>query len=89
MLEKINNLVWGNGLVFLLLTVGIIFTVKLRFIQFNLPRFLFSGKKSRNSGLSQLKTVCMSLGTTMGTGNITGTATALAMGGAGIGRAHV
>lgn len=83
MLEKINNLVWGNGLVFLLLTVGIIFTVKLRFIQFNLPRFLFSGKKSRNSGLSQLKTVCMSLGTTMGTGNITGTATALAMGGAG------
>lgn len=83
MLEKINNLVWGNGLVFLLLAVGIIFTVKLGFIQFSLPRFLFSGKKSANSGLSQLKTVCMSLGTTMGTGNITGTAAALAMGGAG------
>lgn len=83
MLEKINNLVWGNGLVFLLLAVGIIFTVRLGFIQFSLPRFLFSGKKSSNSGLSQLKTVCMSLGTTMGTGNITGTATALAMGGAG------
>lgn len=83
MLEKINNLVWGNGLVFLLLAVGIIFTVRLGFIQFSLPRFLFSGKKSDNSGLSQLKTVCMSLGTTMGTGNITGTAAALAMGGAG------
>lgn len=82
-LEKINNFVWGNGLVFLLLATGIIFTVKLRFIQFRLPKFLFSGKKSDNSGLSQLKTVCMSLGTTMGTGNITGTATALATGGAG------
>lgn len=83
MLEKINNFVWGNGLVFLLLTTGIIFTFKLKFIQFSLPKFLLSGRKSNNSGLSQLKTVCMSLGTTMGTGNITGTAAALAAGGAG------
>lgn len=82
-LEKVNNFVWGNGLVFLLLVTGIIFTIKLRFIQFRLPKFLLSGKKSSNSGLSQFKTVCMSLGTTMGTGNITGTATALATGGAG------
>lgn len=82
-LEKINNLVWGNGLVFLLLAVGIIFTVKLGFIQFRLPKFLFSSKKTNNSGLSQFKTVCMSLGTTMGTGNITGTASALLIGGAG------
>lgn len=82
-LEKINNFVWGNGLTFLLLATGIIFTVKLRFIQFRLPKFLLSGKKSSNSGLSQFKTVCMSLGTTMGTGNITGTATALVTGGAG------
>ena len=82
-LEKANNFVWGNGLVFLLLATGVIFTVKLRFIQFRLPKFLLSGKKANNSGLSQLKTVCMSLGTTMGTGNITGTATALVTGGAG------
>lgn len=82
-LEKVNNFVWGNGLVFLLLATGIIFTIKLRFIQLRLPKFMLSGKKSHNSGLSQLKTVCMSLGTTMGTGNITGTATALATGGAG------
>lgn len=83
LLEKINNLVWGNGLVFLMLATGLVFTVKLRFIQFRLPKFMFSGQKSNNSGLSQFKTVCMSLGTTMGTGNITGTATALVTGGAG------
>lgn len=82
-LVKINNFVWGNGLIFLLLSVGIIFTVKLRFIQFRMPKFILSGKKTNNTGLSQLKTVCMSLGTTMGTGNIVGTASALATGGAG------
>ncbi|MCM1132625.1 MAG: amino acid carrier protein [Ruminococcus flavefaciens] len=83
LLEKINNIVWGNGLVFLLLATGIIFTLRLGFIQFRMPSFLLNGKKSQNSGLSQLKTVCMSLGTTMGTGNITGTASAIAVGGAG------
>ncbi|MDE6775154.1 MAG: amino acid carrier protein [Ruminococcus sp.] len=83
MLEKINGFVWGNGLVFLLLAVGIIYTVKLGFIQLKLPVLLIKNRNSGNSGLSQLKTVCMSLGTAMGTGNITGTATALAAGGAG------
>lgn len=82
-LEKINNFVWGNGLVFLLMATGIIFTFKLGFIQFSMPKILFSNKKSDNSGLSQLKTVCMSLGTTMGTGNIIGTSSALVAGGAG------
>ena len=82
-LDKINNFIWGNGLVFVLIATGIIFTIKLKFIQFRLPLFMLKGEKSHNSGLSQLKTVCMSLGTTMGTGNITGTATALVTGGAG------
>ncbi|MDE5765138.1 MAG: amino acid carrier protein [Ruminococcus sp.] len=83
MLEKINGFVWGNGLVFLLISVGIIYTFKLGFIQLKLPVLLVKNRNSGNSGLSQLKTVCMSLGTAMGTGNITGTATALVAGGAG------
>ncbi len=82
-LEKINSYVWGNGLIFLLLITGIIFTIKLGFIQLKLPKFLIRNTKTQNSGLSQFKTVCMSLGTTMGTGNITGAASALAIGGAG------
>lgn len=82
-LEKINGFVWGSGLIFLLLTVGIIYTVRLKFIQFRLPKLLLKNGNSRNSGLSQFKTICMSLGTTMGTGNITGAASALMIGGPG------
>lgn len=82
-LEKINNLVWGNGLIFLLLFTGAMITYKLKFIQFRMPFLIFRSRNSENSGLSQFKTVCMSLGTAMGTGNIVGTASALAMGGAG------
>ncbi len=81
--EKINNFIWGNGLIFLLLLTGTLLTLKLGFIQFRLPFLLARQKKSSNNGLSQFKTVCMSLGTSMGTGNIIGAASALAIGGAG------
>ena len=83
-LEKINNFIWGNGLVFLLLVTGLILTFKLKFIQFRLPFLLKKhGKSENNQGLSQFKTVCMSLGTAMGTGNIAGVSSAIAIGGAG------
>ncbi len=88
-LEKINSWVWGGGLIFLLLTVGAVYTIKLRFIQLRCIPFLIKTLKKTDTqrknekGLSQLKTVCMSLGTAMGTGNITGVASALSIGGAG------
>lgn len=82
-LDTINGFIWGLGLIFLLLGTGLFFTIKLRFIQLRMPFELFQNGSHQNSGLSQLKTVCMSLGTTMGTGNITGAAAALAIGGAG------
>lgn len=84
-LEKINSQVWGAGLIFLLLATGLIYTVKLGFIQFRMIPFLIkdSGKNRKNQGVSQFKTVCISLGTSMGTGNITGVAAAVATGGAG------
>ncbi|HAE53262.1 MAG TPA: sodium:alanine symporter family protein [Ruminococcus sp.] len=83
-LSLINNFIWGNGLIFLLLVTGIFFTLKLKFIQFRMPAYLFGNMKNHNNkGLSQFRTVCMSLGTSMGTGNITGAAAAIAVGGAG------
>lgn len=82
-IEKISDIVWGNGLLFLLILTGVIMTVKLGFIQLRLPYLLIRDGKSENKGLSQFRTVCMSLGTAMGTGNIAGTASALALGGAG------
>lgn len=86
-LESINSLVWGNGLIALLLFTGIIYTFRLRFIQLKVISKLVKCSKERKNksdkGLSQWKTVCMSLGTAMGTGNITGVAAAVALGGAG------
>ena len=86
-LESINSYVWGCGTVSLLLLTGLIYTVKLRFVQVKCIPFIISrlryGKSGRNRGLSQKKTVCMALGASMGTGNITGVASAIALGGAG------
>ncbi|MDE5771202.1 MAG: amino acid carrier protein [Ruminococcus sp.] len=84
-LEKINSYVWGAGLIFLLLFTGLIYTIKLRFVQFRMIPFLIRNRNSgkKNNGISQFRTVCMSLGTAMGTGNIAGVATAVATGGAG------
>ena len=82
MLEKINSYVWGGGLIFLLLVTGMIYTIKLRFIQFRMfPYFLKRIKKGGNG--SQFRTICMSLGTAMGTGNIVGVSSAISIGGAG------
>ncbi|MBQ8960289.1 MAG: sodium:alanine symporter family protein [Ruminococcus sp.] len=85
-LEQICGLVWGKALVFLLLGTGAVCTLRLGFVQLR----LFSGLRGelrrgrgKNGGLSQLKTVCLSLGAAMGTGNITGVAAALAAGGPG------
>lgn len=78
-LEKVNSYVWGAGLIFLLIATGIIYTVKLRFVQFRIVPFFLKNPPDRK----QFRTVCMSLGTAMGTGNITGIATAVATGGAG------
>ncbi|MBR1591947.1 MAG: sodium:alanine symporter family protein [Ruminococcus sp.] len=84
-LTEINNFIWGGGLIFLLLSTGLLYTVRLKFIQLRMPLFLWKsiGSRESNKGISQFKTVCMSLGTSMGTGNITGAAAAVTVGGAG------
>ncbi|MCM1315344.1 MAG: amino acid carrier protein [Muribaculaceae bacterium] len=78
-LEKINSYVWGSGLIFLLMTTGIIYTIKLKFVQFRIIPFFIKNPPDKK----QFRTVCMALGTAMGTGNITGVASAIAVGGAG------
>lgn len=83
MLEKVNNIVWGNGLVFLLMFTGLLYTVKLKFIQIKLLPQIFNKKPSRIFKGKYIRTMCMSLGTAMGTGNIVGVASAITIGGAG------
>ncbi len=82
LIENIRDQIWGNGLITLLLGTGLAYTLRLGFIQLRTVN-LIRCEKSNNSGISQLKTVCMSLGTAMGTGNIVGVSAAILEGGAG------
>lgn len=88
-LHKASEYIWGNGLIFLLLLTGLLYTIRSHFVQFRFIPFLIRSRNITHSddkddkGISQMKTVCLSLGTAMGTGNITGVASALAIGGAG------
>lgn len=79
-LERLNGAVWGVPLIALLLGTGLYYTLRLGFVQLRLPKLL---KRTKIRGGTQLKAVFMSLGASMGTGNIAGTASALAIGGAG------
>ena len=79
-LERLNSAVWGTPLIAVLLGTGLYYTLRLGFIQFRLLKLL---KQSKINGSTQMKAVFMSLGASMGTGNIAGTASALAIGGAG------
>ena len=84
-LHKIREFVWGWPLLFLFLGVGLIYTVCLRVIQLRyLPTALRSiFKTDEGNGTSPFAALCTALASTIGTGNIVGVATALAIGGPG------
>ncbi len=88
MLQKIDDLVWGIPLIVLILSVGILLTVRLKGLQIRkLPlalKHMFSGGKDGEDGeVSSFGALCMALSATIGTGNIVGVATALVTGGPG------
>ena len=88
MLQKIDDLVWGIPLIVLILSVGILLTIRLRGLQVRrLPlalKYMFSGGKDGEDGeVSSFGALCMALSATIGTGNIVGVATALVTGGPG------
>lgn len=86
LLERINDLVWGLPLLVLLLGTHIYFTVKLHFPQRNLLYALkLSLGKADNAALniSPFSALATTLAATLGTGNIIGVSTAVALGGPG------
>lgn len=85
-LERINNLIWGLPLLVLLLGTHVYFTIKLHFPQRNLIYALkLSLGKADNTGtnLSPFSALATTLAATLGTGNIIGVSTAVALGGPG------
>ncbi|MCW8347887.1 sodium:alanine symporter family protein [Vibrio sp. ZSDZ65] len=86
-ISLMNDLLWGSILVYLLVGVGIYFTVRLGFIQFRHFGHMFSvlknSRKSDAAGISSFQALCTSLAARVGTGNMAGVAVALTFGGPG------
>src|SRR5687767_10847565 len=81
-----NAIIWSNVLIFLLMAVGIYFSVRMRFFQVRMVkemmRLMVGGKKSKE-GISSFQALAVSLSGRVGTGNIAGVATAIFLGGPG------
>ncbi|MGL4999896.1 MAG: alanine:cation symporter family protein, partial [Cetobacterium sp.] len=88
---KINELLWGNFLLILLLGTGIFFTLKLNFVQ--IRKFSEGFKKlakktdknfeAGSEGISPFQALATAIAAQVGTGNLAGAATAIVSGGPG------
>ena len=85
-ITRIMNVVWSPALIFLCLGAGLWFSFRTRFVQVRrigmMVRLLVSGKSS-DTGVSSFQAFSMALSGRVGTGNIAGVATAIALGGPG------
>lgn len=85
-LNSINGIIWSNALIILCLAVGIYFSIVTRFLQVrylkDMVKLLFGGKTS-GKGVSSFQAFSIAISGRVGTGNIAGVATAIAMGGPG------
>ena len=96
MLETLNNWIisandwiWTYLLIILLILIGLYFTFKSRFVQFRYFGEMFrllgqgvSNGKGKNS-VSSFQAFCIATASRVGTGNLAGVATAVALGGSG------
>ena len=86
-LSTVENYVWGIPLMALILVGGTLLTIRLGLIQVRkLPlalRWMVRNEKGGKGEVSSFAALCTSLSATIGTGNIVGVATAIALGGPG------
>lgn len=92
LVKSINGVLWGPVLIILLCGTGILYTFRLKFIQvrkfgagFKLmfSNFSLKGHKSDKGEMTPFQAVSTAIAAQVGTGNITGAATALISGGPG------
>ncbi|MBQ5411410.1 MAG: alanine:cation symporter family protein [Bacteroidales bacterium] len=87
--SAINDVVWSPALVVLLVGAGLYFSIRTRFVQLRrigVMAHLLFGKKDKTKekkGVSSFEAFCIALSGRVGTGNIVGVATAIALGGPG------
>lgn len=89
-LGEVNTLLYSYVLIVLLVGTGIFLTFKTKFIQFRLIKEMFKliteaapTDKSGKKGISSFQAFTISAASRIGTGNIAGVATAIALGGPG------
>src|SRR5690606_7465372 len=85
-IDNANNIVWSDALVYLCLATGVYFTFRfgvpqIRYLK-EMVKLLFSGGSS-SKGISSFQAFSLAISGRVGTGNIAGVATAIAMGGPG------
>ena len=91
-IEQFSDVLWNSLLLFLLVGTGVYFTVRLRGVQVRrfgegvhrvFGGFTLRGKKADADGMSSFQALTTAIAAQVGTGNITGCATALVSGGPG------
>lgn len=88
--DEANNFLWTYILIALLLLVGLYFTIRTKFVQFSqfkeMVRLLGEGAKTDGSdkkGITSFQAFAISTAARVGTGNLAGVASAIALGGPG------
>lgn len=85
-LAALNRFLWGTPMMLLLLGTHLYFTVRLGFIQKRIPmgiRLSLQKHGTEKGGISPFAALSTALAATIGTGNIIGVSTAIALGGPG------
>ena len=91
-IERASDILWNSLLLFLLVGTGVFFTIRLRGVQLRrfgegvhrvFGNFTLRGKKADDQGMSSFQALATAIAAQVGTGNITGCATALVSGGPG------
>ncbi|MFJ8263859.1 alanine/glycine:cation symporter family protein [Rummeliibacillus sp. NPDC094406] len=89
-LNEVNTFLYSYVLIILLIGAGLFFSIKTKFIQFRLLPEMFKlltekapKDKSGKKGISSFQAFTVSAASRIGTGNIAGVATAIAIGGPG------
>lgn len=88
-LQQCNDFLWGYFLIFVLIVCGLWFTYKTHFVQFRMigemVRLLGDSAVTKKKGkhISSFQAFAVSVATRVGTGNLAGVATAIAVGGPG------
>lgn len=80
---SIDNFVWGISLIILSLGSGLLFSIVLKFPQIRLFKEMLKCSFKNNkadSGLTPFQALSIAIGGRVGTGNITGTASAILFG---------